>query len=181
MALVVFLKGVNVGGHRRFRPSVLARKLARYEVINVGAAGTFVVMKAISQARLRVEMLRRLPFEAEIMICSAREITSLASSEPFAGEAFGPDIVRFVSVLARRPRVPPAIPLSLPAGDDWLVKVIELRGRFALGLYRRRMRTIGALNQLEKRLGGAATTRNWNTIMQIGGILRSRSGIRSRK
>lgn len=40
MALVVFLKGVNVGGHRAFLPSVLARALAKYDVINVGAAGT---------------------------------------------------------------------------------------------------------------------------------------------
>ena len=176
MALVVFLKGVNVGGHRRFRPSVLARKLRKYGMVNVGAAGTFVVMKPISQARLRSELLRRLPFASEIMICSARGIIGLASSEPFAGEAFGPDIVRFVSVLAKRPRVPPATPLSLPSGGGWLVKLVELRGRFALGLYRRRMRTISALGQLEKRLGGAATTRNWNTIMQIVGILRSRSG-----
>src|SRR4051794_3057989 len=28
MALVVFLRGVNVGGHRTFRPSVLARELS---------------------------------------------------------------------------------------------------------------------------------------------------------
>ena len=43
MALVVFLRGVNVGGHRTFRPSVLARELGDYDVVNVGAAGTFVV------------------------------------------------------------------------------------------------------------------------------------------
>jgi uncharacterized protein (DUF1697 family) len=176
MALVVFLKGVNVGGHRRFRPSVLARELRKYAVVNVGAAGTFVVMKPIGRAKLRCELLRRLPFVTEIIICSAREIISLADAAPFAGRLFGADIVRFVSVLARRPRWPPDIPFSLPAGGDWLVKLIELRGRFALGLYRRQMRTIGALGQLEKRLGGAATTRNWNTIMQIVGIL-SRRGI----
>ena len=41
MALVVFLKGVNVGGHRTFRPSVLASRLAKLDVVNIGAAGTF--------------------------------------------------------------------------------------------------------------------------------------------
>jgi hypothetical protein len=45
MALVVFIRGVNVGGHRTFRPSVLARGLSDYGVVNVGAAGTFVVRK----------------------------------------------------------------------------------------------------------------------------------------
>ena len=171
MALVVFLKGINVGGHRRFRPSVLAKKLREYEMVNVGAAGTFVVMKHISRAKLRFELLCRLPFVTEIMICSAREIISLGDAEPFARGHSGADIVRFVSVLARRPRVRPALPLSLPPVGDWLVKVVELRGRFALGFYRRRMRTIGALGQLEKWFGGAVTTRNWSSIMQIVDIL----------
>ncbi len=45
MALIVFLRGVNVGGHRTFRPSMLARELSDYDVVNVGAAGTFIVRK----------------------------------------------------------------------------------------------------------------------------------------
>ena len=173
MALVVFLRGVNVGGHKAFRPSVLAGKLAKYGVVNVGAAGTFVVRKPISKARLRVELLRRLPFEAEIMICSARELIGLASGEPFAGEPSGPGVVRFVSVLAKRPRALPTLPLSLPGPDDWVVKITAVRGRFAFGLYRRMMRAIGFLGQLEKRLGGPATTRNWNTITTILKILKA--------
>ena len=181
MALVVFLRGVNVGGYKRFRPSVLAKKLTKYDMINVGAAGTFVVMKPISYSKLRVELLRRLPFDAKIMICSARDVTSLASADRFAGEPCGPDVVHFVSVLAKRPRVLPTIPLSLPPGDNWLVKIIEVRGRFAFGLYRRRMRTIGFLSQLEKRLGGSATTRNWNTITTIIEILKASPALQQGK
>ena len=62
MALVVFLKGVNVGGHRRVRPSEVAKRLKRYDVVNIGAAGTFVVRKPISQPKLRAERRRQLPF-----------------------------------------------------------------------------------------------------------------------
>jgi len=40
VALVVFHRGVNVGGHRTFRPSVLARGQSDYGVVNVGATGT---------------------------------------------------------------------------------------------------------------------------------------------
>ena len=172
MASVVFLRGVNVGGHRTFRPSVLAKELADYDVVNVGAAGTFVVRKPISQAKLRAELLRRLPFLTEIMICSAKDIVSLASSEPFAGEPPGPDIVRFVSVLAKSPRALPAIPLMLPAGGDWLVKIVAVKSRYAFGMYRRNMKTIGFLGQVEKRLGVPATTRNWNTINAIVKVLK---------
>ena len=58
VALVVFLRGVNVGGHKTFQPSVLARELSDFDVVNVGAAGTFVIRKTISQAMVRAELLR---------------------------------------------------------------------------------------------------------------------------
>jgi hypothetical protein len=70
MALVVFLRGVNVGGHRRFRPSVLARELSDHDVVSVGAAGTFVVRKPGRRARFRAELLRRLPFAAQVALCA---------------------------------------------------------------------------------------------------------------
>ena len=171
MALVVFLRGVNVGGHRTFQPSVLAKDLAKYDVVNIGAAGTFVVRKPVSQAKLRAALLRRLPFEADIMICSSRDIINLVSADPFANLPTGPDIVRFVSLLAKRPRTLPSIPLSLPSDDEWLLKIIAVRERFVLGLYRRQMKAIGYLGQIEKRLGASATTRNWNTITAIAKIL----------
>src|SRR5262245_27826382 len=107
MALVVFLRGVNVGGHRTFRPSILAQKLKHYDVVNIGAAGTFVIRKPVTQAELRGELQRRLPFEAEIMICTGQDVTTMASGDPFANEPIQSDVVRFVSVLAKRPRVLP--------------------------------------------------------------------------
>src|SRR6266849_10546746 len=69
VALVVFLRGVNVGGHKTFRPSVLARELSDFDVVNVGAAGTFVVRKPGSRAKFRAALLLKLPFEAEVVPC----------------------------------------------------------------------------------------------------------------
>ncbi len=173
MAWVVFLKGVNVGGHRTFRPSLLAGELAKFGVRNVGAAGTFVARSSISATRLREEILRRLPFKTEVMVCSGADVLHLASADGFAGEPSGPDIVRFISVLARRPRVLPALPLSLPEGGAWLVRLVTIKGKFALGLYRRAHQTIGLLGRLEKHLGGTVTTRNWNTFSTLFEILKS--------
>ena len=45
MALVVFLRGVNVGGHRTFRPAALVKDLAHLDAVNIGAAGTFVIRR----------------------------------------------------------------------------------------------------------------------------------------
>jgi hypothetical protein len=77
MALIVFIRGVNVGGHRTFRPSIVARELSDYDVLNVGAAGTFVVRKPGSRAKFRTALLRKLPFEAEIVLCDGRDLMRL--------------------------------------------------------------------------------------------------------
>ena len=171
MALVVFLRGVNVGGHKTFKPSVLAKELAEFDVVNIGAAGTFVVRKTISQSRLREELIQRLPFSADIMICPGRDIIDLANRNPLENEPTGTEIIRFVSVLAKRPRGLPSLPFSLPADDEWLLKIVEVRDRFLLGLYRRQMRVISLFSQMEKRLDVSPTTRNWNTMNAIARIL----------
>ena len=171
MALVVFLRGVNVGGHRTFRPSLLANELTDFDLVNVGAAGTFVVRSRISQARLRAALAKRLPFETEVVICNGDDVLRLNSGNPFAGQPVGPEIIWFVSILARPGRPLPSIPFSLPSEDKWSLKVLAVEGRFVLGLYRREMKAIRYLGQLDKVFGVPATTRNWNTITAIARIL----------
>src|SRR5438093_6083174 len=112
MALIVFLRGVNVGGHRTFRPSILAKQLRAYDVVNVGAAGTFVVRKPGSRAKFRAALLRKLPFEAEVALCDGRDLIRLETESPFGTDPKPPDITRFVSVMTMGGRVP-AIPISL--------------------------------------------------------------------
>lgn len=182
MALVVFLRGINVGGHRRFRPATLARRLKHLDAVNIGAAGTLVVRQPPSQARLRAELARRLPFDAEIMICPGREIVSLMSRNPFAGEPVRRDIVRFVSILSKRPRSALPTQLRLPPNGTWLLKILSRKDRFVFGLYRRHMKVIGYLGMLDRLFGVRATTRNWNTIITIAKVLqdpaRSRATLR---
>lgn len=171
MALVTFLRGVNVGGYRTFRPALLASQLKKYEVVNIGAAGTFVISKPVSQGQLRAEVLRRLPFEPEVMICTGRELMVAAEGCPFDGEMARSDVVRFVSVLAKAPRTLPAIPLQIPERGRWLLRVLSVRGRFVFGLYRREMKAIGCLSKMDHLFGSPATTRNWNTIQAILKVL----------
>ena len=173
MALVVFLRGVNVGGHRTLRPSVLAQQLKHYDAVNVGAAGTFVIRKPANQARLRADLQRRLPFEAEVMICTGQDLIAMASSDPFGNEASHSDVVRFVSVLAKRPRVLPSIPLTFPADGAWLLRVLATKDRFIFGMYRRHMKTIRYLRMIDTLFGVPVTTRNWNTFTAIIKVLKS--------
>jgi uncharacterized protein (DUF1697 family) len=181
MALVVFLRGVNVGGHRTFRPSILARELSDYDVLNVGAAGTFVVRKPGSRAKFRAALLRKLPFEAEIVLCEGRDLMRLEMENPFGNQPSAPDVVRFVSILSKAGGVRASLPVMFPSDGEWLVRVIASEGQFVFGMYRRHMKTIGYLGQIDKLYGVPATTRNWNTITTVVRILKSLTAGRGSK
>jgi uncharacterized protein (DUF1697 family) len=173
MALVVFLRGINVGGHRRFRPSILAKELSGFDAVNVGAAGTLVVRRPGSRAKFRAELVRKLPFETEAAFCDGRDLLQLEKENPFGIEQPHPDVVRFVSILSKAGRSTAAIPFTLPPDGDWFVRVIASKGRFVCGVYRRHMKTIGYLGQIDKLFGAPATTRNWNTILAVVRILKT--------
>ena len=173
MALVAFLRGINVGGHRRFRPSILAKELSDYDVVNVGGTGTFIVRKPVSRAKFRKELVRKLPFEATIVVCDGRELTRLEQENPFGNEASRPDVVRFVSILSAGKRSRVQLPIAIPSSGEWFVKVLASKPPFVFGMYRRHMKTIGYLGQIDKLFGAPATTRNWNTILSIVRILKA--------
>ena len=174
MALVVFLRGINVGGHRRFRPSVLARALSEYDVVNIGATGTFVVRKPGSKAKFRSVLREKLPFVADVAICEASDVLRLAEENPFGTASARPDLVRFVSILTKAGRAPASLPVTIPPEGEWFVRVIGAKGQFVFGEYRRHMKTIGCLSQLDKLFGAPATTRSWSTIVNIVKILGAR-------
>lgn len=173
MALVVFVRGINVGGHRRFRPSVLAQQLGAYDVVNVGAAGTFVVRKPGPRARFLAELHRRLPFESVIAICEGDDLLRLEQNDPFASEPSQPEAVRFLSILSKPGRCKTSLPAAIPAGKEWLVRILGCKEQLVFGVYRRHMKTIACLGQIDELFGAPATTRSWSTILSVQRILQN--------
>jgi len=169
MASVVFFRAVNVGGYQKFQPSKLVKELAEFEVVNIGAAGTLVVRKNVSQSRLREEILARMPFKPELMICPASEVSTLMQGEQFKDAETGKELGRFVSVMQKVPRQVPSLPIEQPSGKDWEVRIVALTGPFALSVRRPGKTYSNAV--VEKHFGVPATTRSWNTIEAIGRIL----------
>ena len=175
MALVVFFRGINVGGHRTFRPSTLAKELAAYDVVNVGAAGTLVVRKPGSRSSFLAELRRKLPFEANVAFCDGRDLIRLEKENPFGAEPSPPDIVRFVSILSKPSRGEAAFPIAVPAAGEWFVRIIGSKNRLVFGVYRRHMKTIGYLGHIDELFGAPATTRSWTTILSVLRILKARN------
>jgi uncharacterized protein (DUF1697 family) len=173
VALVVFVRGINVGGHRTFRPTKLAEALKHLDAVNIGAAGTLVIRRPMTAAQARAQVARNLPFAAEIVVCQGRDIASLISKDPFEGQSTPRDVVRFVSVLSQGPRLMPSSPMRFPSTGRWLMKILTRRKRFVIGMYRRHMKVIGFLGALDRLYGVPVTTRNWNTMASIVKVLRN--------
>jgi len=171
MALVVLLRGINVGGSRRFRPSALARQLARFDVVNIGAAGTFIVRARVSAARIRAEIRRRLPFATDVIVCADKDVRRLTARDRFAGQPSGAGVLRFVTTLGapRKRGVPTRF--QLPPTGRWGLKVLGCEGRFVIGLHRREMKALSHLARMEKLFGVPMTTRQWSTFLTIRRLL----------
>lgn len=173
MPHIVLLRGVNVGGHRVFRPAQLPAQLPELGLINIGAAGTFIVRRRVSPARVRAAFAKALPFATAIVVVDADEIRRLAEQDPLAEYAGRKEITRFVTVLGDEPEAEPILPVEFKDGRRWLIRVVGRTGPFALGVYRRDPRTIGLLSRVDRLFDVPVTTRNWNTI---GAIVRALDG-----
>jgi uncharacterized protein (DUF1697 family) len=165
--LVVLLRGVNVGGHRTFRPKALATQLEHLGVVNIGAAGTFVVRTPGSVSRVRAEFAEALPFDTEIVICTMRDVERLVARDYFAAHRARRDMVPFVSVLARAAKHGVTAPRQFPAGTRWVLRILAIEGPFVIGIHRRQMEAIRELGKLDRLFGVPLTTRNWNTFCTI--------------
>jgi uncharacterized protein (DUF1697 family) len=175
MSSVVFLRGINVGGANLCKPAQLARQLNQFDVVNIGAVGTFVVRGKVNQSALRekiaAQLAKTFKIKCEIMIATAGDLMRLALRNPLKNQPSGPEFTRFLSVLHKSPKNPPQVPLFLPSADNWLLKIIAIENQFVLGVYRREMKAIGYLGKIEKILGAPATTRSWSTIEKVIKIL----------
>ena len=172
MASVIFFRAVNVGGHQKFQPSLLAKELADLDIVNIGAAGTFVVRATAAAAKLRAAIHDRLHFQPELMICPARAVLALVNSDPYHEVSAAANMTRYVSILSKAPRTAPKLPLDFPTPGPWEVRILSITGSFVLSLQRPGKKGLYPNALVEKQLGLPATTRNWNTLLKISEALK---------
>ncbi len=178
MASVALLKGANTGG-KVFRPSELPGALPRLRLTSLGAAGTFVVGADLAPDRVREQLGSALPFATEIAVVAGSEVLALLERAPLGAGPWPAGTRRFVTVGTGPldPSVP--LPIEVPTGEEWLVRVVAVDGPFAVGLQRRRgPKMVYATDVVERAFRTPATTRWWETIEAVGRLLRAprRSG-----
>ena len=147
-----------------FSTAALAKKL---DLVNIGAAGTFIARRNVTAAQLS----REIPFTLDLAIRPAPEVLKLVDAGPPKARA-GTRI--FVSVLVATPKAAPRLPQEFPAGKPWALRIVKRRGPYVLAVRRTdRQRGLDLNAIVEKAFGARATTRGWPTFERIAKALRS--------
>ncbi len=163
MACVVFLRAANVGGHQVFKPADVAKALG---VVNIGAAGTFVVRDDRSPDAVRDAFLGALDFTPELAVVPGEVVSGWLLERSF-GEPVDASARRFVSVLMRPASAVPALPSGLP-DPDWEVQLVAVNAHAAFTWQRGPVpHKLYPNAAVEKLLGVPATTRGWSTLETI--------------
>ena len=173
VALVVLLRGVNVGGHRSFRPAALAGQLQHLGAVNIGAAGTL----RDPEARRPGATARGVRPAPAVRLADCRvprpvTLVRLLSHETFDGLSGAAHQVRFISVLSEPVRKTPPLPVHSAVRGPVAGQGPRAPGTAgARPVYRRHMKVIGYLGKLDRLFGVPVTTRNWNTLAAIAKVL----------
>jgi uncharacterized protein (DUF1697 family) len=75
------------------------------------------------------------------------------------------------AALTRTPARRPRLPLRRPEGDDWQIEVVRVSGSLALYFWRPASGRFLYTEVIDRELGTSATSRSWNTIEKIRGLL----------
>jgi hypothetical protein len=163
-AYVIFIRAANVGGSGVFSTAALARKL---DLVNIGAAGTFVARRRISLA----DIAKEIPFALDVAIRPAAEVLRLVDAGAPRAAA---GVQVFVSILVAPAKLSPRLPLELPAGRAWALRIVAKRGRYVLSQRRpEQQRGLDLSAVVERAFGARSTTRGWPTLERIAAAVRS--------
>ncbi|MDD8027591.1 MAG: DUF1697 domain-containing protein [Acidobacteriota bacterium] len=173
---VAFLRAVNVGGRGVLKMESLERAFLGlgFTAVKTYLAGGNVLFTAAGDepeaamaGRIEACLRDTLGIETTVLLRTRREIEKLVRRDPFGDEVTGRNIERYVAFLYKKPKTGLETPI-VSAGDG--LEIFSIEGREAFVLRRRSAVRYGFPGQfVETKLGVAATTRNWRTVLRIAG------------
>lgn len=171
---VAFLRGINVGGHKKINMEELRKafeSLGFQQVKTILATGNVLFgtpetdRQVLSRA-IREQIEKAFGLEVSVIIRTLKEIQALTDANPFNGITLTPQTRLYVTFLAEKPQSSLAIPYESADKNFKIIRVSESEVCSILQL----TPTGGspeAMNILEKEFGKKITTRNWNTVIKI--------------
>jgi uncharacterized protein (DUF1697 family) len=168
---VALLRGINVGKTKRIAMEDLREMLVglRYGDVKTLLASGNVVFTAPGdaeaiEARIRHAIAKRFGFDVSVMVRSARELAKVVASNPLKdGESDGAKLhVAFLSAKPAAAKLRDVDPADF-APEEFAVAGREIYMWCKNGVLESKL--FSAFS--DKRLGVAATARNWNTVTKL--------------
>jgi len=168
---VALLRGINVGGHNRVGMAPLREVLARAghgDVRTLLQSGNVVLTSDTTGAglerSLEAAIAAELGVEPRVVVRTADELAAVVECDPFGAVADQPKLYQ-VSFLSEA--LAPAVQRELEAADI-APEQVEVHGREIYAWHPGGVQRSPLAKLLtDRKLGVAATARNWNTVTKL--------------
>ena len=174
-AIIAFLRGINVGGHRKIPMADLKKAFESMGFRNVRtvlASGNVVFEASRKDPHLDQTIFRGLEkafgFPVKVVLRTVRELRTLVASDPFKDVPAAPNVKLYVTFLAIKKRAGSRRYLPAPSAGFCILRVApgEI---FSVVTLLPGVGTTEPMASLEKAVGHDVTTRNWQTVIRLAG------------
>jgi uncharacterized protein (DUF1697 family) len=173
---VAFLRGINVGGHKKISMADLKKafeSLGFKNVRTVLASGNVVFEAPGKDRALADTIAARLEnvfgFPVKVVLRSVGELQAIVNADPFKGAPSGPDIKLYVTFLSETKA---GRPVRLPPRPSEGLKLVRVTPGEVFSAIRLSAEagTPDLMAFLERAFGKEVTTRNWQTVLKLVGV-----------
>ncbi len=182
---VSMIRGINVGGHKRLSMQQLRDV---YESLSFEDPKSYVQSGNVvfgthrsDPARLalliRAEIEKSIGYSVAVVIRNRKEIQKVAENNPFLGKRRADPTKCHVTFLAQSPKASDVRALHAPPGssDEFIVTGEDIYVHCPDGYSRTKLHN----NFFEKKLGVAATSRTWKTVLALRDLAQAHGGTAS--
>jgi len=167
-----FLRGINVGGHKRVGMDRLRRAVAALGFHNVEtllASGNILFETRATDARALVAAIERrirqaCGLEVSVVLRTRRDLEKLLVANPFKDIKVTPRTRLFVTFLSEKPRANLKLPYQSPDKSFRILCRIGGAVCSVLTLGPQWSKNLRQMSILEKEFGKKITTRSWSTV-----------------
>ncbi len=174
---IAFLRGINVGGHKKVPMADLKKTLGAIDcenVITLLNSGNVIFDTGTDteqnlEKRISDQIEQTFGFPVPVLVRTAEAIRQLYQADPFKDIEVHKDIRLYISFLREDKQLGLPMPWS---SDDGSFRILSDNDRSILSILDLSISgTPQAMDFLEKQYGKDITTRNWKTINRIIGKL----------
>lgn len=176
MRYVAFLRGINVGGHKKVPMATLRELFSSWGFQNVRtllnsgniAFDTGETSPEALVRRLEAGFRDAFGFESKMTVRKTSDLAALIASDPFGAMVPEEGRLLYVTFLPEPSRSSLTLPYKVK-GDDFIV-LKDTGAEVLSALNRKATGSVEAMAFLEKEFGRDVTTRNWNTVLKAAAL-----------